>query len=141
MPAKSHNYTSTGLKSNPKTHPCRHQLGPKCRNMALYLLKVSGEFDAAVRELEQKPTAQKTWTNIKTFISLEYAKENKQNILTAKKFRANNIDEQAKAMEDLIAALTKNHMRQMETLIKSTTNMMREMMSLIKKTSKLPTTN
>jgi hypothetical protein len=52
--------------------------------MALYFLKVSGEFDTAVREWEQKPTAQLTWANIKTFISLEYAKENKQNKLTTK---------------------------------------------------------
>jgi hypothetical protein len=104
----------------------------ECRNMALYFLKVSVEFDAAVREWEQKPAAQKTWANIKTFISLEYAKENKQNKLTAKKFRANNIDKQAKTTEELIAALTKNHTHKMETLIKSTTNAMREMMSLIK---------
>jgi hypothetical protein len=101
-------------------------------DMALYFLKASGKFDAVVREWEQKPAAQKTWANIKTFISLEYAKENKQNKLTAKKFRANNIDKQAKTTEELIAALTKNHTHKMETLIKSTTNAMREMMSLIK---------
>jgi hypothetical protein len=69
---------------------------------------------------------------IKTFISLEYAKENKQNKFTAKKFRANNIDERAKATEELIAALTKNHTCYIEILIKSTTNVMREMMSVIK---------
>jgi hypothetical protein len=69
---------------------------------------------------------------------LEYAKENKQNKLTAKKFRENNIDEQAKATEELIAALTKNHMRQMETLIKSTTDVMREMMSPIKNNQQAP---
>jgi hypothetical protein len=77
--------------------------------MALYFFKVSGKFNTAVREWEQKPAAQKTWANIKTFISLEYAKENQQNKLTAKKFRANNINKQAKATEELIAALTKNH--------------------------------
>jgi hypothetical protein len=43
------------------------------------------------------------------------------------------IKEQAKATEELIAALTENHTRQMETLIKSTTDAMKEMMSLIKK--------
>ena len=32
------------------------------------------------------------WQNIKTFISAEYAKENKQNNLTAKNFKANMID-------------------------------------------------
>jgi hypothetical protein len=35
-----------------------------------------------------KPTANKTWQNIKTFISAEYAKENKQNKLTTKHFKA-----------------------------------------------------
>jgi hypothetical protein len=48
------------------------------------------------------------------------------------------IKEQAKAMEELIAALTKNHTRQMETLIKSTTDAMKEMMSLIKNEQKAP---
>ncbi len=110
----------------------------ECRAMALYFLKASGEFDAAVREWGQKPAAQKTWANIKTVISLEYSKENKQNKLTAKKFRANNINEQAKATEELIASLTKIHTHQMETLIKSTTDAMREMMSLIENNQQAP---
>jgi hypothetical protein len=52
---------------------------------------------------------QKTWQNIKTFISTEYAKENKQNKLTAKKIRVNMIKEQAKATEELIPAQTENY--------------------------------
>ena len=87
------------------------------RDIALFYLKTTGEFDAAVREWEAKPAADKTWTNIKTFISTEYAKENKQNKLTAKQFKANAIDEQAEATEELIAALTDAHTKQMETLI------------------------
>jgi hypothetical protein len=79
-----------------------------------------------------KPAADKTWANIKTFISTEYAKENKQNKLTAKQFKANTIDEQAEATEELIAALTDAHTKQMETLIKSTTDTMKEMMLLLK---------
>ncbi len=106
--------------------------------MALYLLKASGEFNAAVREWEQRPSGQKTWQNIQTFISAEYAKENKQNKLTAKNFKANMIKEQAEATEELIAALTKNHMRQIKTLIKSTTEAIQEMMSLIKNDQKAP---
>jgi hypothetical protein len=47
------------------------------RDMALYYLKADGEFDAACHEWEAKPTVNKTWQNIKTFISAEYAKENK----------------------------------------------------------------
>jgi hypothetical protein len=52
--------------------------------MALFYLKSLGEFDVAVREWEQCPAGQKMWQNIKTFVSAEYAKENKQNKLTAK---------------------------------------------------------
>jgi len=108
------------------------------RDMALYYLKASGEFDAAVREWENKAAADKTWANIKTFISTEYARENKQNKLTAKQFKANLIEEQAEATEELIATLTENHTRQMEHLIKSTTEAMKEMMQLIKNNSDTP---
>jgi hypothetical protein len=70
---------------------------------------------------------------IKTFISAEYAKENKQNKLTtATQFKANAINKQVEATEELIAALTEAHTKQMETLIKSTTDTMKEMMLLIK---------
>jgi hypothetical protein len=48
------------------------------------------------------------------------------------------IEEQAKATEELIAALTKKHTQQMEALIKSTTKAMKEMMSLIKNKKKEP---
>ena len=109
------------------------------RDMALYYLEASGEFDAAVREWENKAAADKTWANIKTFISTEYARENKQNKLTAKQFKANLIEEQAEATEELIATLTENHTRQMENLIKSTTEAMKEMMQLIKNNSGTPT--
>jgi hypothetical protein len=61
------------------------------RNIALYYLKAAGKFDIAVCKWEAKPTASKTWANIKTFISAEYAKENKQNKHTAKHFKANAI--------------------------------------------------
>ena len=109
------------------------------RDMALYYFKASGEFDAAVREWENKAAADKTWVNIKTFIATEYARENKQNKLTAKQFKANLIEEQAEATEELIATLTENHTRQMEALIKSTTDAMKEMMQLIKSNASTPT--
>ena len=64
------------------------------RDMVLYYLKASGEFDAAICEWEQKPAASKTWTNIKSFIATEYAGENKQNKLTAKQYKANAMEEQ-----------------------------------------------
>jgi len=108
------------------------------RDMALYYMKASGEFDAAVREWENRPTVNKTWQNIKTFISAEHAKENKQNKLTAKNFKANMIEEQTEATEELIAALTEKHTQQIESLIKSNTEAMKQMMSLIKNDRKEP---
>jgi hypothetical protein len=113
------------------------------RDMALYHLKATGEFDAAVCEWEQKPTAKKTWPNIKTFISIEYARENRQNKLTAKQFSANAIQEQAEAAEELIASLMEAHTRQMEYLFRSTTEAMKEMMLLLKenKNSNINVTN
>jgi hypothetical protein len=48
------------------------------------------------------------------------------------------IKEQAEATEELTTALTKNHTRQIETLIKSTNKAMKEMMSLIKNKQKAP---
>ncbi len=111
------------------------------RDMALYYLKAAGKFDAAVHEWEAKPAANKTWANIKTFISEEYAKKNKQNKHTARRFKANVIQEQAEATEELIAALTENHACQMEGLITSTTNAMKEMMLLLKENKNPNPTN
>ncbi len=82
------------------------QSNNKRRDTALYFLKASGEYNAAAREWEVKPEADKTWANIKIFISTKQAKENKQNKLTAKQFKANLIKEQAKATKELIANLT-----------------------------------
>ena len=48
------------------------------------------------------------------------------------------IDEQTKATEELIAALTEKHTQQIENLIKSTTDAMKEMMALIKNDKKEP---
>ena len=108
------------------------------RDIALFHLKATGEFDAAVREWEAKPAADKTWANIKTFITAEYAKENKQNKLSAKHFKANAIQEQAEITEEIIANLTEAHTRQMETLVKTTTEAMKEMMLLLKNNSNAP---
>jgi len=109
------------------------------RDMALYYLKASGEFNAAVHEWENKAAADKTWINIKTFIATEYARKNKQNKLTTKQFKVNLIEEQAEATEELIATLTENHTHQMETFIKSTTDAMQEMMQLVKSNATTPT--
>jgi hypothetical protein len=80
----------------------------------------------------------KTWKNVKMFISVECARKNKQNKLTTKRFKANLMEEQAEATEELIATLTENHTCQMEALIKSTMDAMKEMMQLIKNEAKTP---
>ncbi len=49
------------------------------RDMDLYYLKTSGEFDAAIHEWEQKSSASKTWTNIKSFIALLQSTQEKIN--------------------------------------------------------------
>jgi hypothetical protein len=109
--------------------------------MALYYLKASGEFDAAVHKWEQKPAASKTWTNIKSFIAMEYARVNKQNKLTAKQYKANAMEEQAEATEKLIANLMESHTCQIEILIKSTAEAIKEMMALVKSENRPPTNN
>jgi hypothetical protein len=87
--------------------------------------------------------SQKRWPNIKTFISIEYAKENKQNKLTSKQFSANGIQEQAETMEELIATLMEAHTRQMENLVRSTTEAVKEMMLILEenKNSNINVTN
>jgi hypothetical protein len=104
------------------------------RDKALFYLKNTGEYDPAVCEWESKTAATKTWVNIKTFISSEYTKENKQTKATAKQFKANLIKETAEATEELINNLTEAHTKQIETIMKAN-NMeaMKEMMALVKK--------
>ncbi len=48
------------------------------------------------------------------------------------------MEDQAKAMEELIATLTKNYTWQIEMLINNTTEAMKEMMQLIKNDTKTP---
>ncbi len=74
---------------------------------------------------------------------MEYARENKQNKRTVKQFSASAIQEQAKAMEELIATLMEAHTQQMINLVRSTTEAMKEMMLLLKenKNSNIKVTN
>jgi hypothetical protein len=39
----------------------------KRHDMALYYLKASGEFDAAIRDWENRPAGQKTWQNCQLY--------------------------------------------------------------------------
>jgi hypothetical protein len=107
-------------------------------DMALYYLKSTGEFDAGVCEWETKLAADRTWAIIKTFMLAEYAKENKQNKLTAKQLRANAIEEQADTIEELIANLTDAHTHHIKSLIKANTKVMKEMLNLVKANANAP---
>ncbi len=107
-------------------------------DMVLYYLQNTGEFDAAVQEWEVKPAVKKSWANIKTFMLVEYAKENKQIRLTAKQLRENAIKEQAEATEELISNPTKAHTHQTKNLIIYTTKRMKEMLSLFKANANKP---
>jgi hypothetical protein len=115
----------------------------KQKDMALYHLKATGEFDATVCEWEQKPTARKNVGKHKIFHFNGICKRNKQNKLTKKQFSANAIQEQAEAMEELIATLMEAHSQQMENLVRSTTEAMKKMMLLLKenKNSNITSTN
>ena len=64
----------------------------------------SGFFNAAIREWEQKPESEKTWENIKVFISDEYCKAQKRGGLTAKQagFGAAN------AIQEALSDVTKD---------------------------------
>jgi hypothetical protein len=65
----------------------------------------------------------------------------KQNNLTAKQYKANVMEEQAEATEELIANLTESHTCQMEIIIKSKTEAMKEMIALVKSENRSPTNN
>jgi hypothetical protein len=86
----------------------------------------------------EQTNSQQNMDKNKTFISTEYACKSKQNKLTTKQFRANGMEEQAVAIEELITTLPKNHTRQIEMLIKNTTEAMKKMMQLIKNDTKTP---
>ena len=64
----------------------------------------SGSFNAAVCEWEQKPESEKTWENIKVFISEEFCKAQKRGGLTAKQARFGS----ANALQNAITDVTKD---------------------------------
>jgi hypothetical protein len=68
----------------------------------------SGEFEASLRQWDEKSTTQKTFANFRVFIQKEFAKHHKQNRSTAKSVGhgiTNNVitDEQANQIETLEA--------------------------------------
>ena len=88
---------------------------------ALEAFDNSGLFDAAVREWNNKDKAEKTWSNIKTFINIEYAKANK-NKLTARNTgfgSANAVQSSLEDMEEEINNINERQQESMETVVKA----------------------
>ena len=75
------------------------------RTMAvLDAMTESGNFNAAVREWEQKPDGEKTWENIKVFTCEEYTKAQKRGAITARQAGFGS----ANAMQEAITDITKD---------------------------------
>ncbi len=104
-----------------------------CINNALKAFKDAGEYDAAVREWEAKPEAEKTWDNVKKMITSEYSKYQRQHSTSAKSLGyglANALEDFAAMTEEVVAALTEEHskdmkaqMQRMEALAKAMTEL------------------
>jgi hypothetical protein len=132
--AKSHNSTSTELRKQVEASPELASI-PTSTSIETWPYFISRKL-ANLMPL----SANGKWNLQRTKHGLtSYAKENKQNKLTAKQFKANAIEEQAEVTEELINALTENHTCQMEALIRSMTETMKEMMTLVKTDNKNPT--
>lgn len=89
---------------------------------ALKCFKDAGDYDAPIREWEARPAATQTYSNLKTMMSTEYSKLNRQDSTTARATghaSANAVEELAQATEELVAELTEKHSKQIEALIKA----------------------
>ncbi len=106
-----------------------------CINNALKAFKDAGEYDPAVREWEAKPEAEKTWDNVKKMITSEYSKYQRQHATTAKSLgygAANAMEEYAALTEEVVAAITEEHAKEMKTQMQrmeDLANAMKELMA------------
>lgn len=89
---------------------------------ALKCFKDAGDYDAPIREWEARPAAAQTYANLKTMMSMEYSKLNRQDSTTARAnghASVNVAEEFAQATEELVAEITEKHSKQIEALVKS----------------------
>ncbi len=89
---------------------------------ALKCFKDAGDYDAQIREWEARPAAAQTYPNLKTMMSMEFSKLNRQDLFSANATghaSANAIKEFAQATEELLAELMEKHSKQIEALIKA----------------------
>ena len=94
---------------------------------ALKCFKDAGDYDAPIREWEARPPAAQTYPNLKTMMSIEYSKLNRQDSVTARATghaSANAVEEYAQATEELVAELTEKNAKQIEALIKANNDAM-----------------
>jgi hypothetical protein len=113
-----------------------------CMNRALEAFDNSGLFDAAVREWNNKDKAEKTWSNIKTFINIEYAKANK-NKLTARNTgfgAANAVQSSIEDMEEEINNIAERQQKGMESVVKAVKELVLAIAEMKKQPSSNPTT-
>ena len=116
-----------------------------CINSALKAFKDAGDYDAAVREWEARPDVEKTWDNVKKMITSEYSKYQRQHTTTAKSQgygSANALDEYAALTEEVVAAITEEHAKEMKTQMQrmeALAKAMTELMSGVK--AQLPVAN
>lgn len=89
----------------------------------------SGLFNAAIREWEQKPEREKTWDNIKVFISEEYCKAQKRGELTAKQAGFGS----ANAMQEAITDVTKDQANLATNVVEALKEMKQTIAELQKK--------
>ena len=99
--------------------------------LMLARLKSTGEYDNAIREWDNKPVADKTFTNFRPFITLEFTKRNKSHD-TAKnagfgianaatefqQIHLNQAAETALAYATLAEAMKDSHKESMEQMLK-----------------------
>jgi hypothetical protein len=97
--------------------------------------KDAGVFDASIREWEARPAIAQTYANFKVVICAEFSKLSRQDATTARATghaSANNVVEQmAKATKELVAELTEQHSKQVESIIKSNSEAMEKCIAAI----------
>ncbi len=102
---------------------------------ALKSFKDAGNFDAAIREWEARQVAMQTYANLKVVMCAEFSKLSRQDATTVRPTghtSVNNVvDEMVQATEELVAKLTKQHTKQVESLIKSNSEVIKKLTAAI----------
>lgn len=102
---------------------------------ALKSFKDAGDYDAVIREWEAKPVANQTYTNLKVVMCTEFSKLNRQDATSARATghaAINHVaEEMAQMTKELIAQLTDQHSKQIETMIKANDESMTKLTAAI----------